>query len=73
MDIFRKAEPSLIHECPYNDIVVENKPFRIDSLPSVFTGGDYKLTFELMTMNDQRIIFVEVFATWFSSEKKAKG
>jgi hypothetical protein len=73
IDIFRKTDTSLIHECPYTQIILDNKPIIVETLPSVFSAGDYKFTIELLAKDDKSILYVETLVYWFSSEKNSFG
>lgn len=73
INIFKDSVPEIIHPCPYESVVINNKAFKVDSLPTFFSTGDYKITMELISKSNEQILIVEALVSWFSPEKNSFG
>ena len=71
--VANKLDESLLHECPYSSMMIKNKPLSISNLPSIFSQGEYKITFNFTNQRDEQINFVEFLASIISSEKNSFG
>lgn len=71
--IVKAVDESLIHECPFYNTVIKNKPLTITTLPAIFSQGEYKITFNLTTKNNEEIMFHEYLTSVVSSEKNSFG
>jgi hypothetical protein len=70
----KNIDSASIHQCPYNFIDIKNKPFLIDTFPSIFPQGDYRMNFNLTNRQNNDIISsFEIMISWFSSERHSFG
>lgn len=70
--IGKNIEPTLIHECPYTNFIVNNRTLDISSLPSILNAGTYKVLINA-TQNSKLFAVTEVIMELFSSEKSSFG
>lgn len=73
IDIAKSVEPSMIHECPYVNLIAKNKPLTLSALPTIFSQGDYRVTLNFTTRNNEEFLFIEFLLSWISSEKNSFG
>ena len=73
MKIVKEVDESLAQECPYASMSIKNKPLSINSLPTIFSQGEYKVTFNSTNKKDEEIIFAEFLVSLTSSEKNSFG
>ena len=73
IDIAKSVEPTIIHECPYVNLLTKNKPLTLNALPTIFSQGDYRVTLNFTTRRNEEFLFMEFLASWISSEKSSFG
>jgi hypothetical protein len=66
-------ETKIVHQCPYKNIIIENKVTDVSSMPSIFSAGCYKLCMNATDKNSKMIINGEAIVDWISSEKNSFG
>lgn len=71
--IAQVVEKTVIHECPYTDFLIDKKPVEIDSLPSIFPQGDYRITMNVTNRKEEQMMLLEFIVIWYSSEKHSFG
>jgi hypothetical protein len=71
--VVKNLEPKMVHQCPYNNFIIENKIPDISTLPSIFSAGYYKLWVNMTDRNLKTFFHVETLIDWVSSEKNSFG
>jgi hypothetical protein len=71
--VIKKLEPSIIHQCPYREAIVDGKIPDVSSMPSIFSSGCYKTFVNITSKKDEMIITFEAIVDWISSEKSSYG
>lgn len=44
-DVLEDTAPGAIHECPYKELIINNRTINMDAIPAVLPTGDYKCIF----------------------------
>lgn len=73
VNIVNSTEPKVVHKCPYNGFMFDNKVPDISSLPSIFSTGYYKLWVNATDRNKSLIFTIEILIDWISSDKNSFG
>lgn len=73
MKIVKRTDSKLVHECPYNEFIMENKIPDLTSLPSIFSDGYYKFLVNATDSENKMIFSIESIIEWISSEKNSFG
>jgi hypothetical protein len=73
LKIVKAIDEDSFHVCPYNFIEMKNKPFKIDSLPSIFSQGDYRVFVNISNRHYEDYVAIELLISWFSSERNSFG
>lgn len=68
----QRLEPSVVHQCPYNDIIIKNKILDATAFP-IFSAGTYKLWTNATTKKDENLFSVMYIIEWLSSERNSFG
>lgn len=71
--IAQAVDKDAIHECPYYNVVINNKPLSLTTLPTIFSQGEYKVTMNFTTKKDEKIFYSEYLFSIISSEKHSFG
>ena len=53
MKIVKEVDESLAKECPYASMSIKNKPLSINSLPTIFSQGEFKVSFNSTNKKDE--------------------
>lgn len=73
IDLAKSVEPTAIHECPYNNLIIKNKPLTLSALKTIFSSGEYRVTMNFTSRNNEEFLFIELLASCISSERNSFG
>jgi hypothetical protein len=71
--VLTDVDKSLVHECPYSNIVLMNQTVDLSSIPNILPRGDYRFVYNTTTKSNEVIGTMQALASVFSSETNTFG
>jgi hypothetical protein len=71
--IAKQMDASQVHQCPYDFLIIDNKPLSLETLKSILPRGDYRAQVNFTNQQNEHYLTMEVLANWFSSKGNPYG